>query len=158
MTVEVDGVEVAKFAVLGRGSDERGKGAADTGARRAWRSSHGGTTWQLADGDTPPGTYDGSTWVDTSNSKRWSEKSYGSHGAVRLTPLAGDAIEAQGLGRAGLLIHGGAPGRFKGLNATHGCLRLSNADIVKLKRILDGAADDEERKVCAWPVVRVTVE
>jgi hypothetical protein len=71
-------------------------------------------------------------------------RSYGTNGAVRLHPTDGNALLAHQLGRRGLLIHGGdsrasAPA---GLRPTHGCLRIANGDMARLRMaILDAGAD-----------------
>lgn len=120
MLVWVGGCITDIFSVLGRGS--RG----------------GGDTQMLRKGNTPIGTYDGGEWAET---KAWSQKSYGPHGAVRLRPLSGNAMMAASLGRSGILIHGGDPGApdYWGgngaLRATHGCLRLRNADMKRLSTL-----------------------
>lgn len=139
LRVEIDGFPVDEFRVLGRGS--RGPGE----------------TSMLSRGNTPTGSYQGDQLVDTED---WPQSSYGPWGAVRLQPSSGDAILAEQFGRRGLLIHGGSPGT-KGpwagsLKPTHGCLRLSNEDMRKLRGWIEGARDDGFS--CVATSTTVTVE
>jgi len=97
-------------------------------------------------GNTPTGTYRVTGLEDTS---AWNQGSYGPNGALRLSPLSGNAQAAEQLaGREGLLIHGGAPGNgayWRGANelrATHGCVRLRNEDMWRLVGVLNQATND----------------
>jgi hypothetical protein len=147
LRVEIDGVAVGEFRVLGRGS--RGPG----------------NTWFLEDGDTPTGTYDGSTFLSTAGQKR---RSYGPWGKVALKPLRGNALVAESVfNRKELRIHGGDPGAWFGppgsafskgtLRPTHGCLRLSDADMKHLRDMLIAAGYDSSSASCVQPEVTVTV-
>lgn len=91
-------------------------------------------------GDTPTGTF-ACTVVGAGDSLR----SYGPHGRILLRAVGGAALLAAGDGlaittddghRAGLMIHGGAPGNGGGLRPTHGCLRLSNENMAALLAVL----------------------
>jgi hypothetical protein len=142
LRVEQDGLLLAEFPALGRGS--RG----------------GGDTTLLENGNTPAGEYDA---TDLEGTTYRNLNSYGPWGAVRLSPVGGRALLAERIGhRSGLLIHGGSLGaagywRDAGaLRATHGCIRLSNEDMKSLKEILENASLEENR--CVRPVVTVSVE
>ncbi len=80
-------------------------------------------------GNTPTGEYD-----CTRAPAGAGIRSYGPFERIALTPTGGQALQAKLAGRAGLMIHGGAPGNGGGLRPTEGCLRLSNTDI---KQLLD---------------------
>ena len=142
LQVEQDGLLLAEFPALGRGSD----GAGDTS--------------MLEDGNTPAGDYM-ATGLESTEQRN--QNSYGPWGAVRLRPVGGDAVVAERVGqRSGLLIHGGslgAAGYWRGagaLRATHGCIRLSNEDMKSLKEILESASHAENS--CVRPSVTVSVE
>lgn len=120
--VERDGAVLDRMKVLARGS----QGTGDTQFQN--------------NGNTPTGGYNGSSFERTDN---FPQDSYGPWGALRLAPISGNALMAERLfGRTGLLIHGGAPGgsnywRGAGaLRATYGCLRVSNADMLRLRQLL----------------------
>jgi lipoprotein-anchoring transpeptidase ErfK/SrfK len=85
-------------------------------------------------GDTPTGTYQ----ADLMSTPQLPVHSYGIYPPIRLTPCAGDALKAAEAGRSGLLIHGGAPSATGGLRPTHGCLRVSDADLKGLRDKLQG--------------------
>src|SRR6185437_7471773 len=131
LRIEVDGTPVREFMVLGRGS--RG----------------GGDTQFLENGNTPTGEYDGNTFLSTEGQ---SQRSYGRWGKMVLKPLSGNALIAQDLfHRRELRIHGGDLGTWYGtgshaksnqLRPTHGCLRLSNADMRQLYEALMDAGVD----------------
>ena len=88
LRVEQDGLLLAEFPALGRGS--RG----------------GGDTSLLEDGNTPVGDYVGTGLESTAHRN---QNSYGPWGAVRLSPVGGHALLAERFGhRSGLLIHGGS--------------------------------------------------
>jgi hypothetical protein len=142
LRVEQDGLLLAEFPALGRGS--RG----------------GGDTSLLEDGNTPVGDYVGTGLESTAHRN---QNSYGPWGAVRLSPVGGHALLAERFGhRSGLLIHGGSVGAasyWRGagaLRATHGCIRLSNEDMKTLKSILENASLAENS--CVRPIVTVSVE
>ena len=144
LKVDVDGKPVAEFRVLGRGSS----------------TVHGKSTGnptrnplQYA-GDTPTGNYQ-STGIESTED--WPQASYGPWGAVQLKAVAGEALTAERLGRRGLLIHGGAQGRFHGYRSTKGCLRLSNLDMMKLMDILRNAGDDPQHLMTMGLTVDVHV-
>lgn len=90
----------------------------------------------MHDGDTPTGDYRGSGVVSTAKLNR---DSYGPWGAIMLKPVGGEALLAERLGRTGLLIHGGAEGRFDRFRSTRGCLRLHNSDMKTLADIVSDA-------------------
>jgi len=142
LRVEQDGQLLAEFTALGRGS--RG----------------GGETSLLENGNTPAGDYV-APGVETTAGR--DQKSYGPWGAVRLSPIGGRALLAERIGhRSGLLIHGGSlggAGYWRGsgaLRATHGCIRLSNDDMKRLKDILEYVSLAEN--TCVRPIVTVSVE
>jgi len=111
------------------------------------RGSQGpGDTQMQVNGNTPTGTYRVTGLADTSS---WNQSSYGPNGALRLSPLSGNAQAAEQLaGREGLLIHGGTQGDaayWRGTNelrATHGCVRLRNEDMWRLVGVLNQATSD----------------
>jgi len=142
LRVEQDGRIIAEFAALGRGN--RGQG----------------DTSLLNEGNTPTGIY---TATGLESAAGRDLKKYGPWGAVRLKPVGGQALLAERIGhRSGLLIHGGSLGstgywRGEGaLRATHGCIRLSNEDIRRLKQIFEDASLGKDK--CAAPTVTVSVE
>jgi hypothetical protein len=142
LRVEKDGMLLAEFSALGRGS----RGPGDTSL--------------LKDGNTPTGSYKGSEFIET---KGRNLASYGPWGALRLKPESGNAVLAQDVfGRKGLLIHGGAlatSGLWKGkLKPTHGCIRLSNSDMKRLREIIEAARYDDIRKMCREIEINVTVK
>jgi hypothetical protein len=138
LRVEVNGTPVADFRVLARGS----RGPGDTALQ--------------TNGNTPTGTYSGNQIIDTAT---FPQSSYGPWGAVRLQPIAGDALLAEAIGRRGLLIHGGNPatsGPWKGsLKPTQGCLRVCNDDMQKLRTLLEKARTDG--RSCLVTDITVTV-
>lgn len=138
LQVEVDGRPVAAFSVLGRGS----RGAGDTSLQ--------------TNGNTPTGTYSANQITET---RSLPQDSYGPWGAVRLQPLAGNAVLAEVMGRHRLLIHGGAlatTGPWENsLRPTHGCLRVSDGDMKQLRSILEENRTDG--KSCVTTNVTVTV-
>lgn len=99
-------------------------------------------------GDTPTGTYTIPLAVATGNSTSYNNHSYGPNGALVLKPESGQAATAATNGRKGLLIHGGDPGAGGKLRATHGCLRLSNADMAKLMAAILAAGDNVQFSRC----------
>lgn len=111
------------------------------------RGSQGpGDTQMQVNGNTPTGSYRVTALAATSS---WNQDSYGPNGALRLSPVSGNAQAAEQLaGREGLLIHGGslgATGYWRGANelrATHGCVRLRNEDMHRLTQVLYDAAND----------------
>lgn len=111
------------------------------------RGSQGpGDTQMQVNGNTPTGAYRVTAIADTS---AWDQNSYGPNGALRLSPVSGNARAAEQLaGREGLLIHGGSranEGYWRGANelrATHGCVRLSNEDMQRLGQVLYEAGND----------------
>jgi lipoprotein-anchoring transpeptidase ErfK/SrfK len=106
-------------------------------------------------GNTPTGDYISPGVVDTSG---WNQASYGPWGGIRLTAVAGDALLAQDVfGRKGLLIHGGAPGRFDGYRSTLGCLRVSDNDMRTLVALISNAANNASAMRCEGLSIQVTV-
>ena len=101
------------------------------------RGSQGpGDTQMQVNGNTPTGSY---VVTSVQHTATWNQNSYGPHGALRLSPVSGNAHAAEHVaGRQGLLIHGGAVGGttyWRGANelrATHGCVRLRNQDMRRL--------------------------
>jgi len=89
-------------------------------------------------GDLPLGTYTGEVTVPANQKVKTDVRSYGPHARILLTAVSGECLEActGKLPRWGLMIHGGAPGPKGVLRPTHGCLRLSDADIGKLLALI----------------------
>ena len=135
----MNGLPQAEFRVLGRGSST---------------VSNPDRNPFLYAGNTPTGDYESFGLADTAN---WNQSSYGPWGAVRLKVIGGDALLAEQLGREGFLIHGGSPGIFSGFRPTFGCLRLHNADMRQLIRLIANAGDDARVAKCENVTVRVTV-
>lgn len=144
LRIELDGAPRGEFRVLGRGSTT--VGGHSTGNPSLSPFLHAG--------NTPVGDYVSPGTVSTTD---WDQASYGPWGAVRVKAVAGDALLAQGLGRKGLLIHGGASGRFNGYRPTLGCLRLHDSDMKELIRMVAGAGDSAQARMCENVTVRVTV-
>ena len=144
LRVEVDGSPRAEFRVLGRGSTTVSGKPTGNPTLNPFANA----------GNTPTGDYVSPEVVSTDG---WSRDSYGAWGAVRLKPIGGDALVAERLGRKGLLIHGGAPGKFDGYRSTKGCLRLHNADMKKLIELIGAAADDPRALQCTGVKIEVTV-
>ena len=144
LRIEVSGIPKAEFPILGRGSTKVGKKPTGNPSLNPY----------LYAGNTPTGTYTSQGLEDTSH---WEQSSYGPWGAVQLRAVSGDALVAEKLGRTGLLIHGGAPGRFEGFRSTLGCLRLSNDDMFRLRNFLLEAAEDPQARACTEISVTVTV-
>jgi hypothetical protein len=146
MRVEIDGVSQAEFRVLGRGSKT---------LNRKTVSPHPSLSPFAFAGNTPTGDYVSPGIVTTD---RWNQSSYGPWGAIRLKAVAGDALLAADVfGRKGLLIHGGAPGRFDGYRSTLGCLRVSNDDMMRLIQLISDAGTNAEAAMCEAVTVRVSV-
>lgn len=78
-------------------------------------------------GDTPLGTYTGT--IVPAGIGSGALRSYGPNKRVLLTPPP--------KGRAGLMLHGGAPSNRGGLRPTEGCVRVSNEDMAAILAILD---------------------
>lgn len=89
--------------------------------------------WTRTNGDTPPGVYRCGTIYDTRG-----EASYG-RWCVDLEDLEG---QETGNGRAGISLHGGGSGLanpfapYQGWQATHGCIRVQNADLERLVSLI----------------------
>lgn len=88
-------------------------------------------------GDTPLGTYTGT--IVPAGIGSGALRSYGPNKRVLLTPPP--------KGRAGLMLHGGAPSNGGGLRPTEGCVRVSNEDMA---RILETLSPDE---TCAVEII-----
>lgn len=73
-------------------------------------------------GDTPLGAYTGT--VVAAGVGSGALRSYGPNKRILLSPPP--------KGRAGLMLHGGAPSSNGGLRPTEGCVRLSNEDIASV--------------------------
>jgi len=92
--------------------------------------------WRAPNGDTPPGLYEVGVVYDTSG-----ESPYGEY-CVDLIDLEG---QETGNGRAGISLHGGGSGLanpfapYQGWQATHGCIRVQNADLTRIVRMLKDA-------------------
>lgn len=88
--------------------------------------------WTSKNGDTPPGLYQIGVIYDTTG-----ETPYGEY-CVDLIDLEG---QETGNGRAGISLHGGGSGLanpfapYQGWQATHGCIRVQNADLQKIVRL-----------------------
>jgi hypothetical protein len=142
--LEIDGEPEAEFHVLGRGSTTVGGKPI---------SKHPTLSPFAHAGNTPTGEYVSPGIVSTT---AWNQDSYGPWGAIRLKAVAGDAILAQDIfGRKGLLIHGGAPGRFDGYRSTLGCLRLNNCDMERLIQLISNAGN--RALACEGVSVRVSI-
>lgn len=89
--------------------------------------------WTRPNGDTPPGIYRCGTIYDTRG-----EAPYG-RWCVDLEDLEG---QETGNGRAGISLHGGGSGLanpfapYQGWQATHGCIRVQNADLERLVSLI----------------------
>ncbi|MEE4580588.1 L,D-transpeptidase [Paenibacillus polymyxa] len=80
--------------------------------------------WRLTDADTPQGVYGASIAPAATP-----ESSYGPYKRVAMSPISGDITETS---RSGFYIHGGDPGTsgpWAPLRPTHGCIRISNANV-----------------------------
>lgn len=92
--------------------------------------------WQQPMGDTRPGLYRVGQLYNTTG-----EAAYGEW-CVDLEDLEG---QETGNGRAGISLHGGGSGLanpfapYQGWQATHGCIRLQNADLARLVEIIETA-------------------
>jgi lipoprotein-anchoring transpeptidase ErfK/SrfK len=147
LRIEVDGIPVVEFRVLGRGSTTVKKIPTGNRTRNPFFFA----------GDTPTGDYVSPAIVSSGD---WEHASYGPWGAVRLKAVAGDALLAEKLGRTGLLIHGGnpgLPGQFGGYRPTLGCLRLSNRDMKQLVAMLSSAGEDRDGRITNALKVEVTI-
>lgn len=142
--VELNGVPQGEFRILGRGST----------TVKGHRTGNPTLSPLARAGNTPTGNYVSPGIVST---RGWDHDSYGPWRAIRLKAIAGDALLADRLGRKGLLIHGGAEGRFDGYRSMLGCLRLHNADMKTLVRLLSGAGDNATTQMCNSVSVHVTV-
>lgn len=114
-------------------------GRADT--EQATRHGNPGRSPLLPYGDTPTGTFAIPRAVATGAGTRYAEHSYGPNGALVLRPTGGAALTAA-VKRIGLLIHGGDPGKGGVLRATHGCVRLSDADMLRLMQAIARAGEN----------------
>lgn len=139
----VTGRVLGSFEALGRGS----AGAGDTQMQ--------------VNGNTPSGTY---VITSVQHTASWNQNSYGPHGALRLSPVSGNARAAEQIaGRQGLLIHGGSVGDttyWRGeneLRATHGCVRLRNQDMRRLVDILGEATHDSRAQQSRTIQVSLTI-
>ncbi len=108
-------------------------------------------------GDAPEGTYSVPRLISTGDGTSYSSHSYGSAGALVLKPEAGDALTAALNGRVGLLIHSGDLGAGGHLRATHGCIRLSGADMQRLIQAIMDAGDNTTFNRCDITVVSVLI-
>ena len=83
-------------------------------------------------GDTPVGTYRVLA-IRSAGSSPSDVRSYGPHAAIAIEGTSDDAMAARVVGkRTGLLIHGGALSANKTLRPTHGCIRVSDPDMLAL--------------------------
>jgi hypothetical protein len=142
--VEVMGEPQREFRILGRGSATDAGTPTGNPTRNPLRYA----------GNTPTGDYISPGLESTT---LWNQSSYGPWGAVQLKAVAGQALLAERRGRSGLLIHGGAAGRFDGYRSTLGCLRLQNSDMKQLIEIISKAGEDARAEACEKVSVKVTV-
>jgi hypothetical protein len=103
------------------------------------RGSRGpGDTRFLNNGNTPTGAFAGTRLKSNAGLP---SASYGPYGRITMKPVSGDGLLAEKLfNRTGLYIHGGdlaTRGPWKGgLKPTHGCLRVSNSDMLYLRQLV----------------------
>ncbi|MDQ1639570.1 MAG: hypothetical protein QOF62_2909 [Pyrinomonadaceae bacterium] len=117
--VNGQGIDVAgPFLAFGRADRETAKQRGNAGASRL-----------KPYGDTPYGIFAIVDMVKTGSDSNLATDSYGSHGAIRLKPIEGEAAVAEQSGRTGFMIHGGSPDAAGNLRPTCGSLRLSNKDM-----------------------------
>lgn len=121
-------------------------GRADNSTAAAHGNS--GRNPTLPYGDTPAGTYAIPRAVATGQGTAYNPRTYGPNGALVLRPTEGQALTAAANGRVGLLIHGGAPGSGGRLRATHGCVRLSDADQARLMAAIAAAGQNARFNRC----------
>ena len=134
------------FSAYGR-SDNRAAGAHGNPTRDPVRPF----------GDTPTGSYAVPRAVATGPGTAYVPRSYGPNGALVLKPTGGQAAQAAANGRVGLLIHGGDPGTAGRLRATHGCIRLSNADMAALMAAIISAGENARFQRCDITRINATV-
>ncbi len=108
-------------------------------------------------GDTPNGAYRVVRLAPSGPGTSYPANSYGTAGLIVLDPQSGDALTAKQNGRTGLLIHGGAAGTGGRLRATHGCIRLSNADMAALVQAIRAASNSATQLRCEALDLSVTV-
>jgi hypothetical protein len=108
-------------------------------------------------GDTPEGSYEVTSAVATGDGTHFSSHSYGVSGALALRPVNGQALTAAGNGRTGLMIHGGELGAGGRVRPTHGCIRLSDADMAALITGLETIATAGNAPVCSIQRINATV-
>lgn len=143
----IDGKPKAQFRVLGRGSS-----TTVSASGKIIPTGNPTRSPLLSYGDTPKGDY---KVVDIEEKK--DRKKYGPYGVLRLHAVSGDAFLAEALGRRGLLIHGGPPGKYDGYRPTLGCLRVSDHDMLRLRNILFSAGNDPHAYACNEVSVNVSV-
>lgn len=101
----------------------------------------GGRTRNVSNSDTPQGKYKILEWRKTGN-KRYNSVSFGPNDLLAMEYLGGE-----GGSRQGMHVHGGRQeGKYKGrkdLASTHGCLRINDNDIARLKQITDKLESDD---------------
>mgnify|MGYP003658234962 CR=1 FL=1 len=85
--------------------------------------------WKLKGMDTPTGEYQGTLAAWTP------EETYGPHRVLKLDAVAGNALEAEKLGRSGLAIHGGRDQSI--LWSTEGCVRVFDRDMFKINEFMN---------------------
>jgi len=105
-------------------------------------------------GDTPEGEYAVPRAISTGDGTVYSQHSYGGAGALVLDPIGGEALTAKQNGRTGLLIHSGAMRDGK-LRVTHGCLRVSEANMREIFEVIRRAGDNPVFNRCE--VVKTSV-
>jgi hypothetical protein len=118
------------FAVCGRAGDEL---ATEHGNR-----SRAAT---LPYGDTPLGTYRIVGFVRTGSGTKYRADLFGVHGAFVLEAISGDAALAEANGRFEVLIHGGRLSPDGKLRATSGNIRIADADLSTLSKLIIDSAD-----------------
>ncbi len=88
-------------------------------------------------GNLGTGTYQGYLTVAAPNTPQ-DLRSYGPYRRIALHGISGDALKGKLNGRAGELIHGGAPSATGGLRPTHGCARVDDVNMELLAEFCDG--------------------
>lgn len=90
-------------------------------------------------GDTPLGRYKAVWESPPRNPTAAYLRSYGPYGFIRLIPLSGQAAKAALEGkRKGLGLHGGALNARGELRPTHGCIRVTDGDMVRIVGLVRG--------------------
>lgn len=97
----------------------------------------------VTNADTPTGKYKIIGWRKTGSGTNYNTDSYGKNDFLALEYISG---EAHCFGRTGVHLHGGRPSA-KELKSTHGCIRISDGDILELKELISWlVSNDNEEK------------